>query len=437
MKTTRGDVPVGTDNNKQSGAQRLLPTTRSQVSGHRFMRRRVEHGLIYGDIRMIHDPLASRRRSAILGVIAVALIAAGCGLFAWLRPNPDPGTAAILRATDGALYVRVGETVHPVTNLTSARLIAGAPEEPQRIGDERLAAMPRGVPVGLPTAPAMFAPADSEDEVWSACVGTGRNVRGITVTAGTPVKELNAGQGIVALYGGEEWLLTTAGRAKLPAASDPASRVLRRTLGIDASTPRWDVGEADGVLNAMRELPPIRLPDPLPEVLETETEAWILTPHGGIQQVTPTQREVLGEAGAKVSKTTASAIAAYPDANPPMPLDIPEEAPQWLELGGAEVCATETGRVATAAPHDAGGAVELSGDAPAAWFRGLAAGAVAVDTGAGYQVISAQGQRHEVSNQELLSVIGAAHTENVPWAIIRLLPAGPELNREAALTATY
>ena len=125
------------------------------------------------------------------------------------------------------------------------------------------------------------------------------------------------------------------------------------------------------MLNAMRELPPIRLPDPLPEVLETETEAWILTPHGGIQQVTPTQREVLGEAGAKVSKTTASAIAAYPDANPPMPLDIPEEAPQWLELGGAEVCATETGRVATAAPHDAGGAVELSGDAPAARFRGF------------------------------------------------------------------
>ena len=93
--------------------------------------------------------------------------------------------------------------------------------------------------------------------------------------------------------------------------------------------------------------------------------------------------------------------------------------------------------MATAEPQDAAGTVELSGDAPAAWFRGLDAGAVAVDTGTGYHVISAQGQRHEVSNQELLAVIGAAHTESVPWAIIRLLPAGPELNREAALTATY
>ena len=150
-------------------ARRLLPTTRSQVSGHRFMRRRVEHGLIYGDIRMIHDPLAARRRSAIFGMVAVALIAAGSGLFAWLRPNQDPGAAAILRANDGAMYVRVGEVVHPVTNLTSARLIAGSAEEPQRVGEERLTEMPRGVPLGIATAPAMFAPGDAVDAAWSAC----------------------------------------------------------------------------------------------------------------------------------------------------------------------------------------------------------------------------------------------------------------------------
>ena len=153
---------IHTDPGETKTARRLLPTTRSQVSGHRFMRRRVEHGLIYGDIRMIHDPLAARRRSAIFGLVAVALIAAGSGLFAWLRPNPDPGAAAILRASDGAMYVRVGEAVHPVTNLTSARLIAGTAEEPQRVGEERLTEMPRGVPLGIATAPAMFAPGDAE-----------------------------------------------------------------------------------------------------------------------------------------------------------------------------------------------------------------------------------------------------------------------------------
>ena len=118
--------------------RRLLPTTRAQVSGHRFMRRRVEHGLIFGDIRMIHDPLASRQRATIFSVVAVLLIAAITALFAWLRPNADPGDAPILRSSSGELYVRINDIVHPVTNLTSARLIVGAPEQPQRIGDNNL-----------------------------------------------------------------------------------------------------------------------------------------------------------------------------------------------------------------------------------------------------------------------------------------------------------
>ena len=55
------------------------------------MQRRVEHGLIYGDIRMIHDPLAARRRAGIFGAVGVVLIAAVMGLFAWMSPNPHPG----------------------------------------------------------------------------------------------------------------------------------------------------------------------------------------------------------------------------------------------------------------------------------------------------------------------------------------------------------
>ena len=74
---------------------KLLPTTRAQVSGHKFMRRRMEHGLVFGDIRMIHDPLASRRRATIFGTAAVAMIAGVMGLFAWMRPNADPGLSLI------------------------------------------------------------------------------------------------------------------------------------------------------------------------------------------------------------------------------------------------------------------------------------------------------------------------------------------------------
>lgn len=429
------------DNTGKSGAQRLLPTTRSQVSGHRFMRRRVEHGLIYGDIRMIHDPLAARRRAAIFGLIAVALLAAGSGLFAWLKPNPDPGSAGILRATDGSLYVRVEDVVHPVTNLTSARLIVGSAEEPHRIGDERLTIMQRGVPLGIPTAPAMFAAADSTDATWSACSrGQGKDPR-VTVVAGTAFPLIDGSSAVLATHDERDWLITRKGRAELPSADDEKGRVLRRSLGIDGATPRWEID--GGVLGVVRELPAVRLPHPLPKILRTESseagaEAWALTAHGGVQQLTEAQLQVLTDAGAAVENVTRAKVASYPDANPPMRLDIPDAKLTWLAPEGRNLCATQTGETATA-PSDQvdQGSIELSGDSQATHFAGLSSGAVGVDTGHSYHVISASGQRHKVKEQAVFDTIGASIVDSVPWSIITLLPEGPELTRAAALTATY
>lgn len=182
---------------------KLLPTTRAQVSGHQFMRRRMEHGLIFGDVRMIHDPLASRRRATIFGTAAVAMIAGVMGLFAWMRPDADPGDAPIVRAADGTLYVRVGEAAHPVTNLASARLIAGSPAEPARIGDAHLAALPRGVPVGIVAAPGMFAPEDASPASWSVC-----GVDTITVIAGEAPQPMPADVAALAADASREWLVT-------------------------------------------------------------------------------------------------------------------------------------------------------------------------------------------------------------------------------------
>ena len=48
-------------------------TTRAQVNGYRFLIRRLEHALIRGDSRMIHDPMRGQMRALIVGlVIAVA-----------------------------------------------------------------------------------------------------------------------------------------------------------------------------------------------------------------------------------------------------------------------------------------------------------------------------------------------------------------------------
>src|SRR6187549_2254469 len=85
------------------------PTTRLQVSGYRFLVRRMEHALVRGDIRMLHDPMRAQSLS----------LTAGCVL------------AIVMSRDSGALYVRIDDTLHPVLNLASARLVTGNAARPQ------------------------------------------------------------------------------------------------------------------------------------------------------------------------------------------------------------------------------------------------------------------------------------------------------------------
>ena len=149
---------------------RPLPTTKAQVSGHKFLRRRVEHGLVLGDIRMIHDPLARRRKALLFGGVGVAFLAVGSGMLAWLQPSPQPGDAPIVRSEQGQLFVDVNDTYHPVFNLASARIIAGQAAEAQTIGDEHLQEALLGSPVGISEAPGYLAAAgETPQERWTAC----------------------------------------------------------------------------------------------------------------------------------------------------------------------------------------------------------------------------------------------------------------------------
>lgn len=422
---------------------RLLPTTKTQVSGHRFLRRRVEHGLILGDIRMIHDPLSSRRRAMIFGVVAVVMISGVMGLFSWMRPNPNPGEAAIIRAADGSLFARVDETVHPVTNLTSARLIVGGPEDPVRAGDEHLATLARGVPVGIGVAPSVFAPEDAADTYWSACTVPVPDAKPEVVVRAVDarVPALAPESAIVAEVDHRDWLVTAQGRTQLPPSTSRDGRVVRRVLDIDASTPRWRP-PAD-LFGALQEQPAFALPDTLPRVLRTSEREWAET-SGGVQPITSVQAEILVEAGAQVSEVPAQSVADKPDMENPIPIHLPEDRMRLLDPAGeptgeAEAtCVTEAGGAAMLSATEAmAGHVRLSGARPASYFVGLPAGAVAVDTGNGYHVVDQTGLRHGVPDAATLETIGAAKVEQVPWRLVKLLPRGEALERTAALTATY
>lgn len=405
----------------------LLPTTRAQVSGHRFLLRRVEHGLVLGDIRMLHDPLGARRRALLFGLTAVVLLGLGAGLLAWLRPAPDPGDAPILRGGSGALYVRLDDVVHPVANLASARLITGEPGEPAEIGDELLAGTPRGAPLGIPGAPGLLAEEDPGELSWAVCHDGGT----VTVLAGPATTPLPRHRSVLAVDGGRDWLLTADGRALLPDPATREGRVLRRALGIDADTPRWH--PPTEVLAAVTELPPVLPPDPLPDaLLSTGGGDWLLA-DGRIAPVSELQADVLADLGVPVRATPRPQLSDLPDAETGTPA-LPEVALRWFEPAGRELCADSAGRVTTSEP---GPGVALSGAGVADRFRGTVGAAVAVDSGHGLHVVADTGLRHPVPDPRAVADLGLPDPSPGPWGVLRLLPEGPALDPGEARRALY
>ena len=70
----------------------------------------------------------------------------------------------------GALYVRIGDTMHPALNLASARLITGATDEPELVSTSALDRTKRGPLVGIPGAPdTIGAPLGANESVWTVC----------------------------------------------------------------------------------------------------------------------------------------------------------------------------------------------------------------------------------------------------------------------------
>ena len=116
--------------------------------------RRIASGIALHDTRMLVDPLRTQSRAVLMGVVLLVTGLAGCFVFSLIRPNGSAGNNAVLadRST-AALYVRVGDDLHPVLNLTSARLIVGKPVNPTTVKSSELDRFPRGNLIGIPGAP--------------------------------------------------------------------------------------------------------------------------------------------------------------------------------------------------------------------------------------------------------------------------------------------
>ncbi len=235
--------------------------TKHQVSGWRFVMRRIASGVALHDTRMLVEPLRSQSRAVLMGAVLLVAGLAGCFVLTLIRPNSAAHNDPVLadRSTS-ALYVRVGDQLHPVLNLTSARLIVGRPVNPTPVRPAVLDEFPRGNLLGIPGAPERTVQSTSVDAHWTVCDAASGTASGVTLIAGpldssgSRAETLQPDHAVLVDNGAGAWLLWDGKRSRI----DLSDRAVTAALGVDAAARPRQI--ATGLFNAIPEAPPLTAP---------------------------------------------------------------------------------------------------------------------------------------------------------------------------------
>lgn len=159
------------------------PTTKSQVQAYQFMLRRMESALVRKDAVMLHEPMRTHLRAAVVGLILGVVGCAGFFVFGFLSPDDNLRSASIVVGKQsGAIYVVQQEPFRlvPVRNLASARLLlaglsggggvgTGAAEV-KAVDDASLGEASRAPMTGIEGAPAYLPGPDRRVPAeWAVC----------------------------------------------------------------------------------------------------------------------------------------------------------------------------------------------------------------------------------------------------------------------------
>ncbi|WP_280352578.1 type VII secretion protein EccB [Nocardia abscessus] len=292
---------------------RFRVVTKHQISGWRFLLRRIEHALVRRDASMIDDPQRGRSTALSIGIALACVIIAGAAVLAFFKPAKKVGESKIVAEKDtGALFVRLNNRLFPALNLTSARLIVGSPDNPVKVSRDELSKYPRGPWVGIPGAPGSIIDTGERDSSWTVC-DTARTgaaapvnpatglptvsrsavrttaIGGPLTVDGDAIRQLGDGEARLLRDDTTTWLVYgDAEKGVVRAAIDLASTAVAMALGIDSTAPV--MAASKGLVNAIPEAPPLRVPD-VPGAGESITlNNGFTTPVGSVLTVsTPDQ----------------------------------------------------------------------------------------------------------------------------------------------------
>ncbi|HEU0192439.1 MAG TPA: type VII secretion protein EccB [Mycobacterium sp.] len=360
----------------------------NNLCDQRFVVRRMERALLGGDVRAA----PARSRSLLAGSLVTVLTLVVCVVLAFLSPRPTVEDAPIVMGRQtGALYVRLGDTLHPVLNLASARLIAGTDADPRPVRESDIGRMPRGPLLGIPGAPQLLGAALSDTAAWSVC-DTGGTAPATTVIAGAgaPPGPARSDSGAILIQSGSPAETTTylvhRGRRTVVNLGDPAV----------AGGLRWD-----GV-------PPRRV------------SAWLVN---AIPESPPDPDSAgFSDRAVPVGDDTALCVTwdRRPDGETGLTVSVGAGLP--LPAGQAPVALAQA-----------------DGDGPALDAVSLPPGHCGYlrTTGGGARyLVTDTGVRFTVGDDDAARSLGLPEVPApVPWPVLAGLPAGPQLSRQHALVA--
>ncbi len=468
--------------------------TRHQVSGWRFVMRRIASGVALHDTRMLVDPLRSQNRAVLVGALVSVTVVAGCFVFSLIRPGGDAGSSTILADRDtSALYVRIGDVMHPALNLTSARLIAGRPDNPTTVKSSAIDTFARGNLIGIPGAPERMVQSTSRDANWTVCDAVSGSAAGVTLIAGPlaqhgeraaplPVDRAVLVQNVGGVHAGT-WLLCYGKRSPI----DLGNRAVTYALGLgtDIAAPRVI---APGLFNAIPESAPLvapvlpgagepaRFPLPVPAPVgavvasyEADNTIRYFAVHAeGLQQISPVLAAILRNSNSyglqQPPRLGADEVAKLPVVGGIDTNAYPSNEVTLTETGPAPVTCAHWSKPADATESTlsvlSGAALPLPDGLRTVELVGAGGGAtaqrVALAPGSGYFVqasgsdagaapagsafwVSDTGVRYGVDTGDDGKTVAALGLTPpplaVPWSILAQFAAGPTLSRADALVA--
>jgi type VII secretion protein EccB len=450
------------------------PATRLQLSAQRFHVRRMMHALVRRDVAMHDDPLRAQSLSFAVGGVLAALAVAAAAVVGLLRPQGLSDSALIVIGRDtGALYVRVDDTLHPVLNLASARLVTRSAANPVAAAEVAIAGAKRGPSMGIPGAPAVIGQR-VQDNSWTVC----DDDRTIVAVGDQDLDSSGSARPVLVTPRGESAATTYLLYDGQRAAVDLRDVAVVRALRLDGVVP---VPVSRTLLDAVPEVPAIAPPGivgaggPGPPALEGVTiGAVVLVQRADVAEHYVVLRDglqLVGEVAADLIRFTydgharpvptiaPAAVTALPVSAGLSVGTFPQHAhkpigvadggavcAQWRPGGSSGTPSKTTIWVGDSPYRNSTGVITLAqadGAGPNVDAVVVAAGRTAYvrssrlvgDTGAtgALFLITDTGVAFGVHDEEDASFLGLGPSPDAaPWPILAHLPRGPELSSEAA-----